>query len=91
MIIGVPKEIKNNENRVGLTPAGVAEFKKAGHQVYVQTSAGTGSGFTLAAGVYQPGSVLARQTDLAGNAGPTGALVGQQTGGSIAHVYFVRI
>jgi alanine dehydrogenase len=45
MIIGVPKEIKNNENRVGLTPAGVAEFKKAGHEVYVQSSAGEGSGF----------------------------------------------
>ena len=45
MIIGVPKEIKNNENRVGLTPAGVAEFKKAGHQVFVQSTAGEGSGF----------------------------------------------
>ena len=40
MIIGVPKEIKNNENRVALTPAGVAEFKKHGHLVYVQKSAG---------------------------------------------------
>ena len=46
MIIGVPKEIKNNENRVALTPAGVAEFKKHGHTVYVQTSAGEGSGFS---------------------------------------------
>jgi alanine dehydrogenase len=46
MIIGVPKEIKNNENRVALTPAGVAEFKKAGHSVYIQSSAGAGSGFT---------------------------------------------
>ncbi|WP_400191387.1 alanine dehydrogenase [Hymenobacter sp. B81] len=46
MIIGVPKEIKNNENRVGLTPAGAAEFRKAGHTVYVQTEAGVGSGFT---------------------------------------------
>jgi alanine dehydrogenase len=45
MTIGVPKEIKNNENRVGLTPAGVAEFRKNGHQVYVQASAGEGSGF----------------------------------------------
>lgn len=45
MIIGVPKEIKNNENRVGLTPAGVAEFRKEGHTVYVQASAGDGSGF----------------------------------------------
>lgn len=46
MIIGVPKEIKNNENRVALTPAGVAEMVKSGHTVYVQTSAGTGSGFS---------------------------------------------
>ena len=46
MIIGVPKEIKNNENRVALTPAGVAEFKKNGHEVYVQTQAGAGSGFS---------------------------------------------
>ena len=45
MIIGVPKEIKNNENRVAVTPAGVAEFKKHGHSIYIQTSAGEGSGF----------------------------------------------
>ena len=38
MIIGVPKEIKNNENRVGMTPAGVAELVKKGHTVYVQTA-----------------------------------------------------
>lgn len=45
MIIGVPKEIKNNENRVALTPSGVVEFVKRGHEVYVQSSAGNGSGF----------------------------------------------
>ncbi|NGQ94660.1 alanine dehydrogenase [Brevibacillus sp. SYP-B805] len=45
MIIGVPKEIKNNENRVGLTPAGAAAYIQAGHEVYVETQAGTGSGF----------------------------------------------
>ncbi|TAF29500.1 MAG: alanine dehydrogenase [Runella slithyformis] len=45
MVIGVPKEIKNNENRVGLTPAGVSEFVRHGHSVYVQTTAGEGSGF----------------------------------------------
>ena len=45
MIIGVPKEIKNNENRVALTPAGVAEFRKNGHPVYIQSTAGVGSGF----------------------------------------------
>jgi len=45
MLIGVPKEIKNNENRVGLTPAGVAELRKHGHELYVQGTAGLGSGF----------------------------------------------
>lgn len=46
MIIGVPKEIKNNENRVALTPAGAAELTKRGHTVYIQTTAGNGSGFS---------------------------------------------
>lgn len=45
MIIGVPKEIKTNENRVALTPAGALEFSKRKHTVYVQSSAGEGSGF----------------------------------------------
>ena len=46
MIIGVPKEIKNNENRVGMTPAGVAELVKRGHTVLIQATAGSNSGFT---------------------------------------------
>lgn len=45
MIIGIPKEIKNNENRVGATPAGVKELVKHGHTLYVQHTAGEGSGF----------------------------------------------
>ena len=45
MIIGVPKEIKNNENRVALTPAGAAELVKCGNELYVQAGAGIGSGF----------------------------------------------
>ena len=45
MIIGVPKEIKNNENRVAVTPSGALELTKRGHDVYVQTTAGDGSGF----------------------------------------------
>ncbi len=45
MIIGVPKEIKNNENRVGMTPSGVAELTRRGHTVYIQQSAGINSGF----------------------------------------------
>jgi alanine dehydrogenase len=46
MILGVPKEIKNNENRVALTPAGAKELVKRGHSVHVQSSAGEGSGFS---------------------------------------------
>ena len=46
MIIGVPKEIKNNENRVGMTPSGVSELVKKGHTVYVQATAGINSGFS---------------------------------------------
>lgn len=45
MLIGVPKEIKNNENRVALTPAGVISFVNAGHTVIVEKNAGIGSGF----------------------------------------------
>lgn len=45
MIIGIPKEIKNNENRVALTPAGARELVKKGHIVYVQHMAGQNSGF----------------------------------------------
>ncbi|MGC9934518.1 alanine dehydrogenase [Priestia aryabhattai] len=46
MIIGVPKEVKNNENRVALTPAGIVSFINAGHRVLVETDAGVGSSFT---------------------------------------------
>lgn len=46
MIIGVPKEIKNNENRVAITPAGVKALREAGHQVFIETNAGVGSGIS---------------------------------------------
>jgi len=46
MRIGVPKEIKNNENRVACTPAGVVQLVANGHEVFVETNAGVGSGFT---------------------------------------------
>src|SRR5690242_6035496 len=45
MKIGLPKEIKDNEYRVGLTPAGVHALTAAGHEVFVQKTAGEGSGF----------------------------------------------
>ena len=46
MIIGVPKEIKTRENRVGLTPAGVLSLRQHGHDVWIESEAGLGSGFT---------------------------------------------
>jgi alanine dehydrogenase len=46
MIVGIPKEIKNNENRVAITPAGVAALVQNGHTVRVEANAGLGSGFT---------------------------------------------
>ena len=46
MKVGIPKEIKNNENRVGMTPAGVTAMTGRGHEVYVQHTAGDGSGFS---------------------------------------------
>lgn len=46
MLIGVPKEIKNNENRVAMTPAGVFTLCTSGHEVLIETGAGLGSSFT---------------------------------------------
>ena len=46
MLVGVPKEIKDNEFRVGLTPSSVAELAHHGHQVLVEKSAGIGSGLS---------------------------------------------
>src|SRR5680860_424245 len=46
MLIGIPKEIKNNESRVAITPAGVHAFTLNGHQVVVEKSAGEGSGIS---------------------------------------------
>ncbi len=46
MQIGIPKEIKNNENRVAITPSGVVQLVRANHQVFIETGAGIGSGFS---------------------------------------------
>lgn len=46
MLVGVPKEIKNNENRVAMTPAGAQELVSRGHKVLIEASAGVGSGFS---------------------------------------------
>lgn len=64
MIIGVPKEIKNNENRVALTPAGTQELVKRGHTVHIQQSAGVGSGFTDEAYVGAGAKILASAAEV---------------------------
>ncbi|GAB6152740.1 alanine dehydrogenase [Desulfosporosinus burensis] len=64
MIIGVPKEIKNNENRVALTPAGVVAFYKAGHQVVVENNAGLGSGISNEEYITAGAEVLATPADV---------------------------
>lgn len=58
MVIGVPKEIKNNENRVAITPSGVLQLVKSGHQVFIETNAGLGSGFTDAEFVSAGGQIV---------------------------------
>lgn len=58
MIIGVPKEIKNNENRVAITPAGVYALVKAGHRVLIEKSAGMGSGIDDADYVAQGAEII---------------------------------
>ena len=47
MKIGVPKEVKNNEFRVGLTPESVAKLVKSNHEVFIQTNAGAEIGFLI--------------------------------------------
>ena len=46
MLIGIPKEIKESEHRVGMTPSGVQSLIENGHTVYVQNNAGNGSGYS---------------------------------------------
>ena len=58
MKIGIPKEIKSNENRVAVTPAGVMELTKRGHQVIIQSSAGEGSGYSDADYVQAGATIL---------------------------------
>ncbi|WP_411343623.1 alanine dehydrogenase [Paenibacillus sp. WLX1005] len=64
MKIGVPKEIKNNENRVAITPAGVATLTGAGHHVYVESGAGIGSGFTDEAYAATGATLLSQAADV---------------------------
>ncbi len=63
MRIGVPKEIKNHEYRVGLTPASVSELSAAGHQVFIQTQAGMGIDFSDADYVEAGATIVATAAD----------------------------
>src|ERR1700730_9982075 len=70
MIIGVPKEVKDHETRVGLVPAGVVALREAGHEVLVETKAGEGSAITdreymqAGAGIAQSAPEVWRRADL---------------------------
>jgi alanine dehydrogenase len=64
MKIGIPKEIKNNENRISLTPAGAQALTAHGHEVFVQTQAGTGSGFADDAYVKVGAKILTSAKDI---------------------------
>jgi alanine dehydrogenase len=68
MIVGVPREVKNNEYRVGLVPAGVHSFVKAGHQVLVEAGAGLGSGISDEEYVKAGGKLVGKATDVFGAA-----------------------
>ena len=64
MRVGVPKEIKNHEYRVGLTPASVAELIAAGHEVFVEKDAGTGIDFSDKAYEKVGATILATAADV---------------------------
>ena len=64
MIIGVPKEIKNNENRVALTPAGVVSYVQAGNKVIIESGAGVGSAFTDEEYVIAGAEIVAEAADV---------------------------
>ena len=64
MRVGVPKEIKNHDYRVGLTPASVAELVASGHEVFVETGAGLGIDFADAAYTKVGATILATAADV---------------------------
>jgi alanine dehydrogenase len=64
LVVGVPKEIKNNENRVALTPGGAGMLQMSGHRVLVEAGAGLGSGFSDADYKQEGATILARAEDV---------------------------
>src|SRR5438552_2168742 len=95
MIIGVPKEIKTREYRVGLVPGGAAALIARGHQVYVEKSAGTGSGIPDAAYEAVGAKILEKATDVWAKADmivkvkePIAAEYGLMKEGQTVYTYF---
>ena len=68
MRIGIPKEIKIHEYRVGLIPAAVREITQAGHKVFLETNAGIGSGFDNASYVKAGATILETAEEIFGEA-----------------------
>ena len=64
MNIGIPKEIKNQEFRVGLNPAGVHALQKDGHQIWIEMNAGLGSGFTDEMYIQEGASILSTAAEV---------------------------
>ena len=64
MIVGIPKEIKNHEYRIGMTPAGVRELINRGHQVLVETEGGAGVGFDNASYEAVGAQIVASPVDI---------------------------
>src|SRR5450756_2977324 len=62
--VGIPREVKNNEYRVAITPSGVHELSRYGHEVYVETGAGVGSSITNADYVAAGAKILDSAADV---------------------------
>ena len=69
MIIGVPKEVKDHETRVGLVPSGVSELREAGHEVLVETHAGEGSSITDQEYLQAGAAIVQNASEVWGKAG----------------------
>ena len=68
MIVGIPKEIKNHEYRIGMTPAGVRELVSRGHQVWVENNGGAGIGFDNASYEAAEAHIVASAEEIFANA-----------------------
>ena len=64
MKVGIPREVKNNEYRVAITPAGVHELTRAGHEVFVEQGAGLGSSMPDAEFVAAGANILPTADDV---------------------------